>query len=78
MSWDAEFKEPIILRDGRELATLREAGEFILALPIRSQKRPSVEHAGELLVRAAAEGEPEAIGDARHQLMIALRAERMI
>jgi hypothetical protein len=36
MSWSRKFAKPIILKDGRTIATLREARELILALPERT------------------------------------------
>ena len=33
MTWSREFDEPILLSEGRTLATLRDAGEHIAARP---------------------------------------------
>jgi hypothetical protein len=56
MSWSRKFAKPIILKDGRTIATLREARELILALPERTQQRPQWQYAGELLLNAADQG----------------------
>ena len=40
LSWDRAFDDPIILTDGRELVTLRDAGEHITALPKATQRKP--------------------------------------
>jgi hypothetical protein len=40
MSWDQLFFDPIELRDGRVLRSLRDAGEFIQSLPKVTQDRP--------------------------------------
>jgi hypothetical protein len=35
MSWSSQFDEPIPLPDSSEIKTLREAGDYIIALPER-------------------------------------------
>jgi hypothetical protein len=40
MGWDQLFFDPIELRDGRVLRSLRDAGEFIQSLPKVTQDRP--------------------------------------
>jgi hypothetical protein len=37
--WSRAFDDPIVLPDGRELVTLRDAGEYVRALPKAKQKR---------------------------------------
>ena len=39
MSWDRVFDDPIPLHDSRELLTLRDAAEYVQALPKAKQKR---------------------------------------
>ena len=53
MSWTLKFEDPIALPDGRELITLRDAGEYITALPARRQKAPHWAKATEMLLMAA-------------------------
>jgi len=38
MPWSARFDEPIILRDGRKLPTLRDAATYITGLPKAEQR----------------------------------------
>jgi hypothetical protein len=38
--WALKFDEPIGLPNGRKLATLREAGEYMATLPAKVQKSP--------------------------------------
>jgi hypothetical protein len=40
MPWTARFSRPIILKDGRVLATLAEARVFLLSLPATDQDKP--------------------------------------
>ena len=51
--WPAKLTRPIIMRDGTKLATLAEAGAFVLALPESYQHRNSWMKATELLMQAA-------------------------
>jgi len=51
--WSRRFEMPIALADGRELVTLRDAGEYIAALPARTAEEPHWQTAaGELLISA--------------------------
>jgi len=53
MSWSRRFDAPIILNDGSALATLREAGHYIMRLAAAEQKKPHWQTAaGELLTAA--------------------------
>lgn len=58
MGWDAEFDEPIPLREGGVLRTLREAGDYIAALPPNDQKHPKVQAVIHVLLQAANHGGP--------------------
>ena len=40
MTWSRAFDAPIALPDGGELKTLREAGEYVAALPAAEQNEP--------------------------------------
>ena len=55
MSWSSAFDEPIAWLDGRMLRTLRDAGEYMQALPRAKLKQPEWEIAAEMLL-AAVEG----------------------
>jgi len=55
MSWSRAFHVPITTPDGLTLRTLRDAGEYIQALPRAKLKQPEWEIAAETLL-AAVEG----------------------
>ena len=55
MSWSRSFHVPIPLPDGRMLRTLRDAGDYIQALPGAKHKQPEWQIAAEMLL-AAVEG----------------------
>jgi len=38
--WQRRFYEPIVLPDGRKLATLRDAGDYIAGLPAKTSAMP--------------------------------------
>ncbi|MBP1092971.1 hypothetical protein [Bradyrhizobium diazoefficiens] len=55
--WGRPFEEPIEV-DGRSLATLREAGEYIAALPKREHDAPEWRAAMEALLLVVERGGP--------------------
>ena len=57
MSWETTFDEPIPLPTGRELRTLREAGDYIQTLPTSTQKHERWQTAVSVLMDTA-EGGP--------------------
>ena len=75
MSWDRKLK-PIALNDGRNIATLADARELLLALPDRQQRNSQWQYAAELLLYAAEHGGPTA--DARNQLNRVLTSAGLI
>ena len=52
MSWSRAFHVPITTPDGLTLRTLRDAGEYIQALPRAKLKQPEWELAAETLLEA--------------------------
>jgi hypothetical protein len=66
-SWTKQFRKPIVLRDGREIATLADARDLLLLQPKRHQDQPHLQYAVELLV-----------DDAAAQLSRALTAEGLL
>lgn len=56
MSWEASFDEPIKLPSGKVLLTLRDAGQYIAALPKAVHKEPQWETAINALLLAAGGG----------------------
>ena len=59
-NWSRRFIDPITLPDGRLLRTLREAAEYVAALPAREHDRPHWQAAVEVLILEAERGEPGA------------------
>ena len=59
MSWSLRFAEPIELKDGRRLATLRDAVAHLgKAIPAAEHALPAVLTAASLLTEAAEHGGP--------------------
>jgi hypothetical protein len=54
--WERHFDEPINLPNGRALVTLRDAGEYVAALPAAEQHREHWRTATEMLLLAAERG----------------------
>ena len=70
MPWSSRFPEPVVLPDGQKLATLRDAGEHITALPKAQQAAKEWQTAMHVLIQAADHGGP--IDFARIGMMQAL------
>jgi hypothetical protein len=62
MTWSRKLIPPLVLKDGRVLETLSDAGDMILGLAEGRQRAPYWRHAAELLLYAA---EIEKGGDRR-------------
>lgn len=58
MIWSAAFDPPIVLPDGREIATLLGAGEYISKLPKKELAAPEWQAAIEALILVAEDGGP--------------------
>lgn len=57
MSWSRKFEEPIALPGGKHLVTLRDAANYIVALPAAEQQRTHWQTAAaELLMSAERKG----------------------
>jgi hypothetical protein len=56
VSWSRQFDAPIPLPDGGELRTVRDAGEYIAALPKQDQDQPHWKTAARELMMAADKG----------------------
>jgi hypothetical protein len=76
MALDAKFWRPIVLRDGRRIATLAEAQVLIQSFPALHQDTPLWRETSDLLVRAAASH--SAVDEALMQMVRALKAESLI
>jgi hypothetical protein len=70
MVWFKPFADPIVLPDGRKLLTLRDAAEYITALPKAEQDAADWQVAMEVLLLAAERDAPEML--ARIGMMQAL------
>jgi hypothetical protein len=70
MAWFKRFIDPIILPDGRELLTLRDAAEYITALPKAEHDEADWQVAMETLLLVAERNGPEML--ARIAMMRAL------
>jgi hypothetical protein len=53
MNWSRRFDDPIPLPDGRKLRTLKDAAEYVLALPPELQAEPAWQQAAQDLKNAA-------------------------
>jgi hypothetical protein len=56
--WAREFFDPIILSDGRELATLKDAATYITSLPKKESAFPEWQTAIEVLMLCSRGGDP--------------------
>jgi hypothetical protein len=76
MNWTRDFPVPIVLRDGRTIATLGDARALMLAFPESRRAAPPWNQAVELLMRAAGDrGTGVDISAAAKHLKIMLKAE---
>jgi hypothetical protein len=78
MPWTRKFPQPIILKNGRKIATLGQARDLMLALPERHHLRPFWQYAAELLIEAAGRPNRASVDDAAAQLSRALSAEGLV
>jgi hypothetical protein len=51
--WSKLFEDPILLRDGRELLTLKNAADYIMKLLKAEQKQEKWQTAVEVLIMSA-------------------------
>jgi hypothetical protein len=58
MTWSRRFEDPVSLPDGRELVTLRDAGDYITKLPKVEHEAPEWQAAMEALILVATSGGP--------------------
>ena len=56
--WSRTFEDPIVLPDGRELVTLKNAADYIMKLPKAEQKHEKWLVAIEVLIMAAEDRGP--------------------
>jgi hypothetical protein len=77
VSWEKKLPRPIVLTDGRKLATLQDAGNLVLTFKGMIKDAP-LEHAIELLIAAAESGKRKDVAAAAHQVTIVLRMRQMM
>jgi hypothetical protein len=58
MPWSRRFEDPIPLPDGCKLTTLKQAAEYIIALPKNEHDAPEWQAAMEALILVAEHGGP--------------------
>jgi hypothetical protein len=76
MPWSRELSAPIILKDGREIATLDDARAVMRSLPAKSRNNDTWLYAGGLLLEAATSDGP--MGETIACLRRAFRAESLL
>ena len=76
MPWSRKLATPIVLKDGRMIATLGEAREMMLSVPPLHRRGAIWQYAAKLLEEAAAD--KDSVPDAEAQLTRALKAEWLI
>jgi hypothetical protein len=76
MPWSTKFPEPIVLKDGRSIATVGQARSLMLDLPIRSQIRAYWQYAAFLPLDVAEHRGN--LDEAYHQMMRALTADGLL
>jgi hypothetical protein len=76
MPWSSNLSAPIVLKDGRTIATLGHARQTILSIPEVHQNALPWQHAAVMLSRAA---QPKCgIAEAQMQLELALKVEGLL
>jgi hypothetical protein len=58
LPWSARFEDPIILPDGRQLLTLKDAADYIMKLPKKESDLPEWQTAIETLMLCSRGGDP--------------------
>ena len=76
MKWTSKFPKPIVLRDGRTIASLIQARDFLATVPAPRLKNSHWQYATDLLYDAAHNS--EVVGTAHEQFQRALMAEGLL
>jgi len=58
LPWSTSFEDPIILPDGRQLRTLKDAADYITKLPKKNSDLPEWQAAIEVLMLCSRGGDP--------------------
>jgi hypothetical protein len=75
MPWSHKLTKPIVLKDGRTIATLGQAREMMLSIPIDRRRGEMWRYIAELLNEAARDSTASAHVETEAQLIRALKAE---
>jgi hypothetical protein len=78
MPWSRELATPITLKDGRTIATLGQAREMMLSLPIDHRRGNMWRYTADLLNEAAADNSYVPHTEAEAQFMRSLETEGLI
>ena len=78
MPWSRKFAKPIVLKDGRTIATLADARDSMSPVEAGHQDDPAWRHARELLHFASNREDTLSLGRARAQLTRTRNAEGLI
>jgi hypothetical protein len=78
MPWSRTLSEPIVLKDGRTIATLGQAREMLLSLPIAHRRGNMWRYTADLLNKAAADNFYVPHTEAEAQFMRSLKTEGLI
>jgi hypothetical protein len=78
MPWTRKLATPITLRDGRTIATLSQAHEMMLSLPITHRRGDMRRYTAGLLDEAAADNSCVPHVEAEAQFMRSLKAEGLL
>jgi hypothetical protein len=78
VSWNDRFQDPIILRSGIALATLRDAAEYVADRFADFAYADDISYSAELLMAAAVSGAREDISTSHDHLKSALEVRRLL
>lgn len=78
MPWSSSFLKPVVLADGREIKTLREAGELMVALPKLHQSNGHWQEAARVMMIAVETPSPATLEAAGVQFSRALHEEGLM
>jgi hypothetical protein len=78
MKWISKFPKPILLKDGRSIASLIQARDLIATLPPAHLKNAHWEYATDLVFDAARHGDEASILAAYQHLLGALKKEGLL
>jgi hypothetical protein len=78
MPWSRKLYKPIVLKDGRKIATLGAAREMMFSIPLTSRGNAKWRYLADLLKETAADMNYAPPTNLEKQLIVALRAEGLL